>query len=41
MDHGRMVGVGLFGGGDGEEEEDVCGDLEQVRNFNDEDGETG
>ena len=32
----------LFGGGDGEEEEeDVRGDLEQVRHFSDEDGEMG
>ena len=46
VDHGRMAGVGLFRGedGDGEEDEemeDVRGDLEQVRHFSDEDREMG
>ena len=39
MNHGRMVGVGLFGGRDGEE--DVRGDLAQVRNLSNEDREMG
>ena len=41
MDNWRMVVTGLFEGGDGEKEEDVCGDLEQVRHFSNDDGETG
>ena len=35
-----IVGAGLFGGGDGEEE-NVCVDLEQFLKFSDEDREMG